>query len=158
MSTHIIKSIVIYTDGACSGNPGPGGWGSVLTRGAHRLELMGYEEMTTNNRMELMAAIGALEALKQPCEVQLYSDSSYMVNAFRQNWLGNWQRNGWLTASKKAVENKDLWEKLIKLTNMHKVEFLKVKGHADDEENNRCDYLARMAIKHKGNMLPEEAR
>ena len=145
-----MKHLKIYTDGACSGNPGKGGWGAVLIYGKHQEEISGYDPSTTNNRMEMLAAIKALERLKEPCEVDLYSDSSYMVNAFNQNWIANWQKNGWRTASKKPVLNQDLWERLLALTSTHKVTFHKVKGHSTDELNNRCDYLATTAIKTQG--------
>ena len=140
------KKVVIYTDGACSGNPGPGGWGAVLLHGENRLELSDGEKLTTNNRMELIGPIMALKALKFPCDVQLYSDSAYLINAFRNHWIDNWQRNGWKTASKKPVENQDLWQELLTLCGIHHIEWIKVKGHADNEENNRCDALARAAI------------
>lgn len=141
-----MREVVIYTDGACSGNPGPGGWGAVLLAGEHRKELSGFHPRTTNNRMELQAAISALRALKYPCSVKLYSDSAYLVNAFRQNWLQNWQRNGWVNSRKEPVENQDLWQELLEAARPHRVEWIKVKGHADNAENNRCDELARAAI------------
>ena len=141
-----MKEVTIYTDGACSGNPGPGGWGAVLMYGEHRKEISGGDAHTTNNRMELTGPIEALELLKQPCKVRLYSDSAYLVNAFNQHWIANWQRNGWQTSQKKPVENKELWQKLLELCRTHEVEFIKVKGHADNAENNRCDELARAAI------------
>lgn len=141
-----MKEITIYTDGACSGNPGPGGWGAVLMYGEHRKEISGGDAHTTNNRMELTGPIEALELLKQPCKVRLYSDSAYLVNAFNQHWIANWQRNGWQTSQKKPVENKELWQRLLELCRTHEVEFIKVKGHADNAENNRCDELARTAI------------
>lgn len=141
-----MKEVTIYTDGACSGNPGPGGWGAVLMYGEHRKEISGGDAHTTNNRMELTGPIGALELLKQPCKVRLYSDSAYLVNAFNQHWIANWQRNGWQTSQKKPVENKELWQRLLELCRTHEVEFIKVRGHADNAENNRCDELARAAI------------
>ena len=141
-----MKEGTIYTDGACSGNPGPGGWGAVLMYGEHRKEISGGDAHTTNNRMELTGPIEALELLKQPCKVRLYSDSAYLVNAFNQHWIANWQRNGWQTSQKKPVENKELWQRLLELCRTHEVEFIKVKGHADNAENNRCDELARAAI------------
>lgn len=141
-----MKEVTIYTDGACSGNPGPGGWGAVLMYGEHRKEISGGDAHTTNNRMELTGPIEALELLKQPCKVRLYSDSAYLVNAFNQHWIANWQRNGWQTSQKKPVENKELWQRLLELCRTHDVEFIKVKGHADNAENNRCDELARAAI------------
>lgn len=140
-------NVVIYTDGACSKNPGVGGWATILMFGEHRRELSGAELLTTNNRMELMAAIKALKALKMPCNVELYSDSAYLCNAFNELWLLNWKRNGWLTKNKKPVENQDLWQELLRLTDIHNVKWLKVKGHADNEFNNRCDELARGEIK-----------
>ena len=142
-----MKEVSIYTDGACSHNPGPGGWGAVLMFGPHEKEVSGFEPDTTNNRMELMAAIKALDVLKEPCRVTLYSDSAYLVNTFKQNWLEKWQRNGWKTSNKGPVENQDLWKQLIELTQKHTVEWVKVKGHADNEYNNRCDRLAREEIK-----------
>lgn len=142
-----MKRVEVYTDGACSGNPGPGGWGAILIFGEHRKELTGCAPRTTNNQMELMAAIGALRALKEPCQVELYSDSAYLVNAFNQGWLEKWQRNGWLTAAKEPVENQELWQELLRLTRTHRVQFKKVKGHAGHEQNERCDQLAREALK-----------
>lgn len=141
-----MKTITIYTDGACSGNPGPGGWGCILEYAGNRKELSGYEAQTTNNRMELMAAICALEALNQPCIVELYSDSAYLINAFQQNWIRNWQRNGWKTSTKKNVENKELWLRILTQCGIHEIRWHKVKGHADNANNNRCDQLAREAI------------
>ena len=140
------KMVEIYTDGACSGNPGPGGWAAVLMYGDKKKEISGGESQTTNQRMEMKAAVEALKALKYPCEVSLYSDSAYLVNAFNQGWLDRWQRNGWKTSQKKPVENKDLWEELLTLTEKHRVKFVKVKGHADNVYNNRCDELARAEI------------
>ncbi len=141
-----MKEVEIYTDGACSGNPGPAGWGAILRFGSAEKELSGYEALSTNNRMELMGAIEGLAALKEPCRVQIYSDSAYLCNAFQQKWLDNWQRNGWKTSTKKDVENRDLWERLLELCDIHAVRFIKVKGHSDNERNNRCDALARAAI------------
>ena len=141
-----MKEVTIYTDGACSGNPGPGGWGAVLMYGEHRKEISGGDAHTTNNRMELTGLLEALELLKQPCKVRLYSDSAYLVNAFTQHWIANGQRNGWQTSQKKPVDNKELWQRLLELCRTHEVEFIKVKGHADNAENNRCDELARAAI------------
>ncbi|NLJ84925.1 MAG: ribonuclease HI [Firmicutes bacterium] len=142
-----LAEVKIYTDGACSGNPGPGGWGAILIYGPHRRELAGYEGESTNQRMELLAAIKGLEALTRPCSVELYSDSAYLVNAFQRKWIENWQRNGWLNAKKKPVENQDLWKRLIALANRHQVRWIKVPGHSDNELNNRCDYLAKEAIR-----------
>ena len=137
-----MKKIIIYTDGACSYNPGPGGWGVVLIYGEKQKQLSGFEENTTNNRMEIMAVIKALESLKQPCEVDLYTDSAYVSNAFLQDWVSNWVKNNWRGSDKKQVKNKELWQKLLNLTEIHKVTFHKVKGHADNEFNNLCDKLA----------------
>jgi ribonuclease HI len=142
-----VIEVTIYTDGACSGNPGPGGWGAVLFHGERRKEISGAESHTTNNRMELQAAIQALSILKQPCTIKLYSDSAYLVNCFKQNWHIGWQRNGWKNSKGQPVENQDLWKELLRLMNMHQVEYVKVKGHSDNEWNNRCDELARLAIK-----------
>lgn len=142
-----MKQVTIYTDGACSGNPGPGGWGCVLMYGQHKKEMSGGEPQTTNNRMEIQAALSALSILKEPCLVDIYTDSAYLCNAVEKKWLSNWQRNGWKTASKSPVENQDLWQSLLSLMNRHTVTFHKVKGHADNEYNNRCDALARGAIK-----------
>lgn len=136
----------MYTDGACSGNPGKGGWGAILKYNDHEKVLSGREESTTNNRMELTAVIKGLEALKESCDVQIYSDSAYVVNSFLQNWITAWQENNWKTSSKKDVLNVDLWKKLVELTHKHSVQWFKVKGHADNELNNRCDKLARAEI------------
>lgn len=144
-----MKEVTIYTDGACSGNPGPGGWGAVLIYEGVEKEISGNDPQTTNQRMELQAAIEALSALKFPCEVKLYSDSAYLINAFRQDWLGNWQRNGWINSQKKPVENQDLWQSLLKLNQIHHIEWIKVAGHQDNAYNNRCDQLARTAIQVK---------
>ena len=142
-----MKTVDIYTDGACSGNPGDGGWGVILMFGGREKELSGGDRSTTNNRMEVYAAIAGLSALTEKCNVKLYSDSAYLVNAIEQHWLEGWKRNGWKTSSKSPVKNRDLWEKLSGLLDMHNVTFIKVKGHADNEYNNRCDFLARGAIK-----------
>lgn len=139
--------ITIYTDGACSGNPGPGGWGAILMYKDIKKEISGGKKDTTNNVMELSAVIEALKLLKHPCNVELYSDSAYVVNAFFQKWIINWQKNHWKTADKKDVKNKELWQELVELTTIHSVTFHKVKGHSDNEFNNRCDELARNAIK-----------
>lgn len=138
----VISEVTIYTDGACSGNPGPGGWAAILMAGGAKKEVSGGERDTTNNRMELMAVIEGLKALKRPCKVDIYSDSAYVVNAFEQNWIGKWVKNGWKNSAKAEVANSDLWKELINLTSMHNVTFHKVKGHADNEFNNRCDELA----------------
>jgi ribonuclease HI len=143
----IMKKVEIFTDGACSMNPGIGGWGAILKFNKHETEFSGSFEMTTNNRMELYAPIEALRMLKEPCEVLIYSDSAYLVNAFNQNWTTNWLKRNWMTADRKPVANRDLWEELIAFTNTHNITFIKVKGHADNEYNNRCDKLATDAIK-----------
>ena len=137
-----MKKVEIYTDGACSGNPGNGGYCAILIYNGVEKVISGAEENTTNNKMELKGAIEGLKALKEPCEVDLYSDSQYLVDAFNQGWLNSWQLNGWRNASKKEVKNVELWQELIELTNVHKVAFIKVKGHADNEYNNRCDKIA----------------
>ncbi len=142
-----MKTVEIYTDGACSGNPGKGGWGVILIYGGHEREMKGGEADTTNNRMEVYAAIAGLSALKERCAVKLYSDSAYLVNSIEQDWLGGWKRSGWINSQKQSVKNRDLWEKLDALLSKHDVTFIKVKGHADNEYNNRCDALARAAIK-----------
>ncbi len=141
-----MKKVIIYTDGACSGNPGPGGWGTILMYKSEKKEIYGAEKETTNNIMELTAVIEGLKLLKQPCEVEIYSDSAYVVNAFNQGWIYNWLKKGWKTADKKDVKNKELWVELYNLTKIHTVTFIKVKGHSDNEYNNRCDELARNAI------------
>ena len=138
--------VTIYTDGACSGNPGPGGWGVILMHGQNKKELSGGETDTTNNRMELLAVIRGLKTLTKPCDVELYSDSAYVINAFNQNWIENWQKNDWKTSSKSPVKNKDLWLELLSLLKVHNVKFIKVKGHSDNQFNNRCDELARNEI------------
>ena len=143
-----MKKVVIYTDGACSGNPGSGGWGSILIYDDIRKEISGGKKDTTNNIMEMTAVIEGLKLLKYPCEVEVYSDSAYVVNAFNQKWIQGWKKNGWKNSSKEAVKNRELWEKLDELTSIHNVRFIKVKGHSDNELNNRCDELARNAINH----------
>ena len=141
-----MEKVTIYTDGACSGNPGPGGWGAILMYQENKKEISGGKKNTTNNEMELTAVIEALKLLKFPCQVDLYSDSAYVVNAFLQNWIGNWVKNNWKTSSKEPVKNQELWKQLYDLTKTHQVKFIKVKGHSDNEFNNRCDELARNAI------------
>lgn len=141
-----MKHVIIYTDGACSVNPGVGGWGAVLIYGKRKKELSGSEAQTTNNRMELTAVIEAVKALNQPCEVDLFTDSSYVCNAFKNGWIWNWLKNGWKTANKHPVENQDLWKELLERIRIHKVSWNKVKGHADNEFNNRCDKLATTAV------------
>ena len=141
-----MEKVTIYTDGACSGNPGRGGWGAILMCQGKKKEIAGGCKNTTNNIMEITAVIEALKLLKYACEVDLYSDSAYVVNAFRQKWIDNWKKNNWKTASKEPVKNKELWQELDKLTQIHQVKFHKVKGHSDNEFNNRCDELARGEI------------
>lgn len=140
-----MKKITIHTDGACSGNPGPGGWGAVLVYNGHEKELSGGEANTTNNRMELMAAIMSLESLKEPCVVALYTDSNYVKNGINQ-WIHGWKRNGWKTADKKPVKNVELWQRLDAAAARHTIEWHWVKGHNGDEMNERADMLARNAI------------
>lgn len=141
-----MEDVTIYTDGACSGNPGPGGWGAILMYKDVKKEISGGKKDTTNNVMELTAVIESLKLLKFPCKVSVYSDSAYVVNAFVQKWIFGWQKNNWKTSDKKDVKNKELWQELVKLTHIHNVTFIKVKGHANNEYNNRCDELARNAI------------
>ena len=138
--------VIIYTDGACSGNPGPGGWGAILMYKGVKKEISGGMKNTTNNIMEITAVVEALKCLKVESDVQVYSDSAQTVNAFKQGWIYNWMKNGWRTANKEPVKNKELWQELYALTKKHKVEFIKVKGHADNEFNNRCDEMARNEI------------
>lgn len=138
----MIFEVDIYTDGACSGNPGKGGYCAILKYGENEKIISGFEENTTNNRMELLAVIKGLEGLNVPCKVNLYSDSSYVVNAFNEGWIYSWQLNGWKTASKKEVKNIDLWEILLNKIKEHNVTFIKVKGHADNPYNNKCDKIA----------------
>lgn len=140
------QPIVIFTDGACSGNPGPGGWGAILMSGSHRKELSGGEPLTTNNRMELMAAIAALEALKRNSRVELHTDSAYVKNGIT-GWIRGWKRNGWRTADKKPVKNADLWLRLDAAIAGHSVDWRWVKGHAGNVENERADELARAEVK-----------
>lgn len=137
-----MKKVEIFTDGACSGNPGPGGYGVILRYKGSVKELSGGERETTNNRMELTAVITGLSALKEPCEVELYSDSKYIIDAVTKGWAKKWQANGWVKGDKKKALNSDLWEKLLGLLDMHKVDFIWVKGHAGHPENERCDQLA----------------
>ncbi len=137
-----MKTVEIYTDGACSGNPGPGGWAAILRYGTAEKVLSGGESMTTNNRMELTGVIRALEALKEPCEVELWSDSQYVIDALRRGWAIGWKERGWRRADKKPALNPDLWERLLELCAGHKMHYHWVRGHADNEHNNRCDALA----------------
>ena len=137
-----MKTVTIYTDGACSGNPGPGGWGAILAWQGHEKELSGGAAATTNNRMELTAVLTALALLKEPCVVELYSDSKYVVDAIEKGWLYGWQKKGWIKADKKTVLNVDLWQQLLPQLARHQVHLHWVKGHAENEKNNRCDQLA----------------
>lgn len=137
----------IYTDGACSGNPGPGGWAAVLIHNGREKEISGYINQTTNNRMEMFAVIKALSALKKQCKVNVYSDSAYLTNAFNKGWIDRWKTNNWKTSKKTDVENKDLWLQLLAYSQDHHITWIKVKGHADNKYNNRCDQLAVAEIK-----------
>ena len=137
-----LTEVMIYTDGACSGNPGPGGWAAIIIAQGVEKELSGFDADTTNNRMELTAAIKALQALKRPCRVHLYSDSAYLVSAFNENWIINWHKNGWKNAAKMPVANQDLWQALWEEHLRHEITWYKVRGHADNEFNNRCDKMA----------------
>ncbi|MTV48119.1 ribonuclease HI [Heliobacillus mobilis] len=148
------KEVVLYTDGACSGNPGPGGYGVVLIYGEHRKEMSGGYQDTTNNRMEMLAAIRGLEALKEPCRVTLYSDSRYLVDAVKQGWARRWKANNWMRNKKDPALNVDLWKKLLDLLDKHDVDFQWVKGHAGHPENERCDVLATSAAA-KGDLPPD---
>ena len=137
-----MKTVTLYTDGACSGNPGPGGWGAILSYNGVEKELSGGEASTTNNRMELMAVISGLEALKEPCRVELYSDSKYVIDGLSKGWAASWRKNGWRKADKKPALNPDLWERLLNLVEKNELSYHWVKGHADNPYNNRCDGLA----------------
>lgn len=150
-----MKEVTIYTDGACSGNPGPGGYGCVMRFGPHRRELAGGFRKTTNNRMEIIAAVKALEALKFPCQVQLYSDSRYLVNAMTKGWVVRWKSKNWVRTQNEPVKNPDLWQTLLELCRIHQVTFNWVRGHADNPENNRCDELATAAC--RKNDLPHDS-
>ena len=149
-----MKKVNIYTDGACSFNPGPGGWAAVLIYRGNEKRISGYEPDTTNNRMELTAVLKALEALREPCAVVVHTDSAYIHNAFEKGWIVTWQNNGWRTANKKDVENQDLWKGILEAMHRHKVTYRKVKGHSDDKYNNICDEMARCEI--KNNSAEEE--
>ena len=140
----MLKLVEIFTDGACSGNPGPGGWGSILMYNGHKKEISGGEASTTNNRMELTGVISALKALKEPCTVELYSDSKYVTDALSKGWAVSWRAKGWRRADKKPAQNVDLWEELLSLAEIHELRCHWVKGHAENEFNNRCDELAVM--------------
>ena len=140
-------TVELWTDGACSGNPGPGGWAAILLWNGHERELTGGEPQTTNNRMELISVIEGLEAISRPMKVLVHTDSAYIEQAFAQRWLEGWRRNGWLTAAKKPVVNQDLWQELDSQANRHKVVWTWTKGHASHEDNNRCDELATRAAR-----------
>lgn len=137
-----MKKVKIYTDGACSQNPGPGGWAFIIKFNEHVLEKSGAKEKTTNNRMELLGVINALKALKIPCEAEIYTDSKYVVDSIEKGWVFRWQQNNWMKNKKEKALNKDLWEELLHLLKKHKTKFIWIKGHADNEENERCDKLA----------------
>ena len=137
-----MKTVTLYTDGACSGNPGPGGWGAILSYNGVEKELSGGDANTTNNRMELLAVISGLEALKEPCRVELYSDSKYVIDGLSKGWAASWRKNGWRKADKKPALNPDLWERLLNLVEKNELSYHWVKGHADNPYNNRCDQLA----------------
>ncbi|MDD4111253.1 MAG: ribonuclease HI [Clostridia bacterium] len=149
-----MKKVVLYTDGACSGNPGIGGWACILMYKKHKKQISSGEQMTTNNRMELTAVIEGLKLLKEKCNVEIYSDSAYIVNAINKDWLTQWQLRGWKTANKDAVQNQDLWEELLTLLAKHKTTFIKVKGHSDNEYNNECDRLAVEEVKKIKTIIP----
>lgn len=151
-----MKKVDLYTDGACSGNPGAGGWAAILVYNGIEKEISGYNKETTNNRMEVFAVIQGLKKLNQSCDVTVYSDSAYVCNAFNEQWIDSWRRNNWKTAGKDKVKNEDLWKQLLFETERHVVRFVKVKGHADNEYNNRCDKLATGEIaKVRKSELPE---
>ena len=137
-----MKTVTLYTDGACSGNPGPGGWGCILEYNGHEKELSGGEKDTTNNRMELTGVIMGLRALKEPCVVELYSDSKYVLDALQKGWVYGWKKRGWVKSDKKPALNADLWEQLLTLIARHEMHYHWVKGHAENLKNNRCDELA----------------
>lgn len=148
-----MKEVEIYTDGACSGNPGPGGYGVILKYGSHIKEISGAFENTTNNRMELMAVIKGLEALKYPCRVTVYSDSRYLIDAMNKGWVKRWAARGWKRSNGEPAQNADLWQRILKLSEIHQIKWVWVKGHAENEYNNRCDKLAVAAINEKKRQL-----
>lgn len=137
-----LKKVIIYTDGACSGNPGPGGYAAILIYNNTEKEIFGAEKSTTNNKMELMGVIKALEILKEPCDIQIHSDSAYVVNSINNGWVYSWKKNNWIKSDKSKAKNIELWEKLLNLIEIHNIVFIKVKGHADNDYNNKCDKLA----------------
>lgn len=148
-----MKKVTIYTDGACSGNPGPGGWGAVLEYNGRTKEIAGFAPGTTNNRMEITALIEALKRLKEPCEVTVWSDSKYLCDAVSKGWAKSWQKNGWKKSDKKPALNSDLWQNLLELLSIHKAEFIWIKGHAGHPQNERCDTLATNQIKIKQQLI-----
>ncbi len=158
MSTPTRKIVTLFCDGACSGNPGPGGWGTLLRYGERELELSGGEPMTTNNRMELMACIEGLRKLKEPCTVEVVTDSQYLVNAFTKGWLVSWQKKGWINSAKEPVKNRKLWEELLELVKQHQVVWTWVRGHCGHSENERCDRLAVAARDKAALMRPPTGR
>lgn len=137
----------MYTDGACSGNPGPGGYAAILMYGENIKEISGAQQNTTNNKMEMTAVLKGLEIIKEPCDIEIYSDSTYVVDSVEKGWLFNWAKKNWIKSDKKPVKNVELWEELLKYLNIHNIRFIKVKGHSDNEYNNRCDKLAVEAYK-----------
>lgn len=147
MSDSSKPEVIVFTDGACSGNPGPGGWGALLQWNGNEKEITGGADHTTNNRMEMRAVIAALNALNKPCRVKIHSDSALIVNTFKQNWINSWIKRGWKKSNKKPVENQDLWKEMLTAMQPHDVEWIKVKGHSDNERNNRVDRLAVEASK-----------
>lgn len=151
----MVKNVKIYTDGACSGNPGPGGWAAILLYKGKERAATGGEPLTTNNRMELIAAIQGLKLLNQHCAVNLYSDSAYLIDALTKGWLERWRLNSWRTTEKNDVKNRDLWEEISLLTTQHDISWVKVKGHSDNDYNNRCDSLARSEIQKRTGRAPE---
>lgn len=142
-----MKEVILYTDGACSGNPGPGGWGAVLIWNGKEKELSGSAPQTTNNRMEMRAVIEGLRALKEPCHIKIHSDSALIINTFQENWIDGWKKRGWKKSNKKPVENQDLWKEMLRVMSPHKVEWIKVKGHSTNVLNNRVDRIAVEASK-----------
>ncbi|MDF2865773.1 MAG: Ribonuclease [Clostridia bacterium] len=141
------KKITMYTDGACSGNPGPGGYAAILMYEGNTKEVSGFEKNTTNNKMEITAVIKGLEIIKEPCDIEIYSDSTYVVDSVEKGWLFGWEKKNWIKSDKKPVKNVELWTEMIKYLNIHNIRFIKVKGHSDNEFNNRCDKLAVEAYK-----------
>lgn len=141
------KKIIMYTDGACSGNPGPGGYAAILMYEGNIKEVCGFEKDTTNNKMEMTAVLKGLESIKEPCDIEIYSDSTYVVDSIEKGWLFSWEKKNWIKSDKKPVKNIELWKDMLKYLNIHNIKFIKVKGHSDNEYNNRCDKLAVEAYK-----------